>query len=80
MFAYTCGIDQIFFLTKTKFEFKKKMGQMHEIRLKTVIYIRQSAKNSVQSQKVIHESQRMIKNFSRSEKISSHGNFSHFRF
>ena len=66
MVAYSCGIDQNLLLQKTKLQLKK-LGQMDE---NTAMYIRQSLKNSFQSQKAIHWTQRM--NFSCSEKLNSH--------
>ena len=54
MVSFSSGIDRNLLLQETKLQLKKNWAIWTKKRLKTVIYMRKSLKNSFQSRKVIH--------------------------
>ena len=56
----SCSIDENLFLQK-KNKFTKKLKQIDENTAKNCHHMRKSLKNTFQSQKIIHSTQRMIK-------------------
>ena len=78
--TFQYSIEKKLFQHKTKWQ-AKKLGHLYEKTAKNgYLYVTFRQKTLFKVKKSFTKRSAGSKNFSRSEKISSHGNFTHFRF